>query len=69
MTANLVYAMMRRARDRRKTWTASAVINVASDGLDIGNKLSVMKLSQYLYTFLEYSKYVSESIMTKLTLW
>jgi hypothetical protein len=68
MTANLVYTMMWHARDIRKTFTAGAVINVASDGLDIGNKLYVIKLSQYLYTFLGYVKYVSETIMTKLTL-
>ena len=68
MTANLVYTMMWHARDIRKTFTAGAEINFASDGLDIGNKLYVIKLSQYLYTFLGYVKYVSETIMTKLTL-
>jgi hypothetical protein len=43
--------MMGHPRDRRETLTVSAAVNVVFDGLDIGNKLYLIKTSQNLYTF------------------
>jgi hypothetical protein len=39
-------------RDRRETLTVSAAVSVVFDGLDIGNKLYLIKTSQDLCTFL-----------------
>ena len=47
-----MHAMMGHPRDRRITLTVSAAVNVVFDGLDIGNKLYLIKTSQNLYTFL-----------------
>jgi len=47
-----VHEMMCHPRDRRKSLTVSAVVNVVFGDLDIGNKLCLIKTSQDLYTFL-----------------
>jgi len=47
-----VHALMGHPRDRRETLTVSAAVSVVFDGLDIGNKLYLIKTSQDLCTFL-----------------